>query len=313
MIKLYGGEMNTSEQIIVTGAAGFIGSNLVSLLNKHGHENIILVDSYSAFADTWDWSLKNAKYSKIIEPYNLLSYDMSNISTIYHIGATSNTMESDQTIYFKNNYEYTCKLIDRITNSAIKLINASSSAVYGNGNGPLNAYALSKKMVDEYIAKLDNPNIASLRFFNVYGMGEFRKGNMASMVYQLYLQYKNDKTLKVFTPGTQSRDFIYVDQLVDVLYAIPSLDMFPSGIFDLGYGVSTTFNELLNIIKYYFSDLYLQPTYIPMPPKITKTYQTYTLADTMIYGNVNVKHYSLMDGVLDFYQKLDQYYSFDSE
>lgn len=313
MIKLYGGEMNTSEQIIVTGAAGFIGSNLVSLLNKHGHENIILVDSYSAFADTWDWSLKTAKYTKIIEPYNLLSYDMSNVSTIYHIGATSNTMESDQTIYFKNNYEYTCKLIDRITNSAIKLINASSSAVYGNGNGPLNAYALSKKMVDEYIAKLDNPNIASLRFFNVYGMGEFRKGNMASMVYQLYLQYKNDKTLKVFTPGTQSRDFIYVDQLVDVLYAIPSLDMFPSGIFDLGSGVSTTFNELLNIIKYYFSDLYLQPTYIPMPPKITKTYQTYTLADTMIYGNVNVKHYSLMDGVLDFYQKLDQYYSFDSE
>ena len=309
MINLYGDKMSSTGQIIVTGAAGFIGSNLVSLLNSYNQDDIILVDSYSAFADTWDWSLKNAKYSKIIEPHALLTYDMSNVKSIYHIGATSNTMESDQTIYFKNNYEYTCNLIDHISSTNIRFINASSSAVYGNGNGPLNAYALSKKMIDEYITKLQSPNIISLRFFNVYGMGEFHKGNMASMVYQLYHQYKDHKELKIFTPGTQSRDFISVDQLVNVLYVIMNSDSFPSGIYDLGSGVSTKFNELLNIIKLHVADIYLQPTYIPMPPRIAKTYQTYTLADKQIYDIINVKPQTLFDGVMDFYQKLDQYYS----
>lgn len=297
--------------LVITGAAGFIGSNLVKYLNASGYYNLILVDTYDAFSKTWDWSLKNAVYTHVVEPYEFLqSSNIIHPDGIFHIGATSDTMVEDNVIYFKNNYEYTIKMIENYYNGrAPKIINASSSAIYGNGNGPLNTYALSKKMIDDYILNLPHfYRILSLRFFNVFGMGEFHKGNMASMIYQLYHQYKKNRSLSIFNPGNQARDFIYVKTLVSqLLYYYISVKDYSQHVHDMGRGEATTFNSIIDIIKLYFEDLYLTPTYIPMPDKIRKTYQTNTCA------NIDEKFLTwngttLQSEIFEFYEELDKYY-----
>lgn len=299
--------------IVVTGAAGFIGSNLVTELNNINIDDIILVDTYRSFAKTWEYSLKYANYKLILEPYQFLNnYSKYDITKVFHIGAIADTQQPDL-IYFKNNYEYTIKLIElykqySLNNDNAFFINASSSAVYGNNdNGPLNAYALSKKMIDNYIIQnFSNLNykIVSFRFFNVFGPKEYHKGNMASMIYQLYNEYYTNHTLSIFNNGTQSRDHIYIKDLISILinYAFNTITNVNVPILDLGTGISTTFNKLLEIIKLELNDVFLPTNYIPIPDKIRKTYQNFT--EAKLKFDYKFK-YTLQEAIKEYYSILD--------
>ena len=302
--------------IVITGAAGFIGSNLVNELNNLGQTDLILVDFYNAFAKTWTYSLKKQKYNQIIEPNDFLNnYSKFNINQIYHIGAISDTQVSDTSLYFKYNYDYTISLISlfkkySLNNNDSIFVNASSSAVYGNNNtGPLNAYALSKKMIDDYIiSNYDNldKKIISFRFFNTYGPNEYHKDKMSSMIYQLYNEYNSNKTFTIFEYGEQIRDHIYVKDLIFNILNYVKLKNYKYPVLDLGTGHPVSFNELLNTIKLVIQDfevLHAPIKFIPMPDRIRKVYQTYTKAKFKSDWNPII-NYDLKTGITDYYNIL---------
>lgn len=300
--------------IVITGAAGFIGSNLTQELNKLNYTDLILVDFYSAFAKTWNYSLKKVKYRQIIEPYDFLkNYHNFEINQIYHLGAITDTQLSDTSIYFKYNYDYTISLINLFKKYSLNIydnsffINASTSAVYGNGDGPLNTYAMSKKMIDDYIInnyKSLDKHILSFRFFNVFGPNEEHKDKMASSIYQLHKEYYDNFSFTIFEFGEQSRDYIYVKDLILNLVNYLNLDIkYNYSILDLGSGVSTSFNELLNIIKLVIQDsdvLYAPIIFKPMTEKIKKNYQSDTKAKFKI-DYTPILNYTLKDGITDYY------------
>lgn len=307
--------------IAVTGAAGFIGSALVRRLNQLGYKNIFLIDYLEAFANTWNYSLKDIEYNRIFTPFQYLDFLKQDLNKnhplfTFHMGAISNTQHPIVADYFKYNYDYTISLLDNLKeldeNKDYFFVNASSSAVYGNGNGPLNAYAMSKKMIDSYITRnFDDlmaikKHLVSFRFFNVYGFGEFHKHNMASMIYQLFLEYIRHHTLTIFEYGQQKRDFIYIDDLINNL-----LTVFPlvepvnntlSPVIDLGSGNSTSFNDIIEIIKMYFNDIHLKTTYKPMPLEIQKTYQVNTKAKVENY--IPTLYYNIKSGIYAYYDIL---------
>ncbi len=282
---------------IVTGGAGFIGSNLVHALNEKGHTNIVVVDDLSdgtKFINLVDCDI--ADYMDKEQFLRFIAQDKhaNEIEAIFHQGACSTTTEWDGRFMMENNYEYSKILFHYCVEHLIPYIYASSAAVYGAGEvfkeaaqyeRPLNVYGYSKYQFDQYVrARLRDvqSQVVGLRYFNVYGPREQHKGSMASVAFHFYKQLKNGGTMRLFEGcddygnGEQRRDFIYVSDVADVnLWFLQNSDI--NGVFNLGTGRSQTFNDVANAVKDYCGQGEIE--YIPFPEKLKGRYQSYTQAD----------------------------------
>ena len=297
---------------VVTGAAGFIGANLVKALNERGENNIIAVDNLEhadkfrnlADCDIADYLDKEEFIGKLQDGY----FD-GLLTAVLHQGACSDTMESDGRYMMKNNYRYTLELLNYCQNEEVPLLYASSASVYGAGpvfkenrenEAPLNVYAYSKFLFDQVVRRRwhkRSAQIVGLRYFNVYGAREEHKGRMASVAYHLFNQYRADGCVKLFegcdgyADGGQLRDFISVEDVVKVnMYFLDHPGK--SGIFNLGTGKAQSFNDVavatVNTLRGVQGEgaLTLEAMrqqqllrYIPFPEQLKGKYQSYTQAD----------------------------------
>jgi len=250
--------------LVVTGGAGFIGSNLVKALNDRGREDVVVVDDLSDVKKIVNLSeLRIADYidmNDFIQGIDSL-HQSDPIDCLFHLGACSDTMVDDGRFVMAVNYEYSKALLAVSRRHSIPLIYASSASVYGldgpfaesaSAYKPLNAYAYSKTLFDQYAwgeGSARPPQLVGLRYFNVYGPGEAHKGRMASVAWHLTHQYFSSHEVKLFrgthgyADGEQRRDFIHVDDAVRAnLFFLDHPEK--SGIFNVGTGRSRTFNEV---------------------------------------------------------------------
>lgn len=307
--------------IVVTGGAGFIGSNLVSKLNEAGRADIIVVDDLQQgekFANLsacqiMDYVDRNA-FRKLIESK---PDSFSEIKLIFHQGACTDTTEWDGRYMLDNNYTYSKELLNYAMARDIRFIYASSAAVYGlcenfieapANENPVNVYAYSKLLFDNYVRRLigsAKTQIAGLRYFNVYGRGEEHKGAMSSIIFQLDQQLKKNNVLKIFgefdgvDAGEQSRDFISVEDVVAVnLWLMENPDV--SGIFNTGTGKARSFNDVASCII----DWHKRGTveYLDFPENLKNSYQSFTEANLdKLYGaGYENKFTSLESGVHNY-------------
>jgi ADP-L-glycero-D-manno-heptose 6-epimerase len=255
--------------IVVTGGAGFIGSNLVKKLNVLNHDNILIVDDLtdgSKFQNLvdckfHDYMAKEVFLNKIIHGEEFVE----RIEVIFHQGACTDTTEWNGSYMMNNNYEYSKVLLHYCRAKNIPFIYASSASVYGNGKvfkeqpefeAPINIYAYSKFLFDQYVRRMlpaAQNQIVGLRYFNVYGPREQHKGKMASVALHFNKQLLREGKIKLFAGcdgyanGEQRRDFIFVDDVVDVnlwFWQNPS----HKGIFNLGTGKSASFNDMARAV-----------------------------------------------------------------
>ena len=300
--------------IIVTGAAGFIGSNIVKALNRRGETDIIAVDNLTnghkfrnlADCDIAHYLDKHEFIRQVRE--HLVPHD---IRAVFHQGACSNTMEHNGQYMMENNYQYSLDLLDWCQDERIPFLYASSAAVYGKGTAfreeralekPLNVYGYSKFLFDQVvrqrIAQGLTAQVVGFRYFNVYGMREQHKGRMASVAYHHFNQYRSQGYVNLFGAyenygnGEHSRDFVSVEDVAKVnLYFFDNFEK--SGIFNLGTGRSQPFNDLAAATvnacraaegkpKLSLAELVEQQLirYIPFPEDLAGKYQSFTQADT---------------------------------
>jgi ADP-L-glycero-D-manno-heptose 6-epimerase len=284
--------------IIVTGGAGFIGSNLVAGLNERGHDDILVVDNLRNGYKYRNLSLCHIRdyldKSVFLDKLQQNSFVGQSIEAVFHQGACSSTVEWDGRYMMENNYEYSKVLFHYCQNHKIPFIYASSAAVYGGDNAfreerrdelPMNVYGYSKFQFDQYI-RMHMPNLKAqavgLRYFNVYGPGESHKGKMASVAFHLNKQLKESGKLHLFKgsdgygDGEQRRDFIYVSDAVSInlwFFDQPQI----SGIYNAGTGNSQTFNEVANAVIDYHQRGEIE--YIPFPEHLQGCYQSFTQAN----------------------------------
>lgn len=309
---------------IVTGGAGFIGSNIVKKLNELGEDNILIVDNLNC-SEKWknlvDLSFEDYIHKdKFIEAINKGKFN-GTVSAILHLGARSSTTEKDVDFLMENNYEYTKILALWSVEKNVRFIYASSAATYGDGTlgfsdnhsvipqlRPLNAYGYSKQIFDFWSSKrgiLDK--IVGLKYFNVYGPREWHKGDMRSMVLKAYEQIKKDHKIRLFKSynpkykdGEQLRDFIYIKDAVDItLFFLENPHI--NGIFNVGTGIPRSWNDLANAV---FSALGQKPNveYIDMPEELKGKYQYYTKAemDKIKFAGYNLKTTPLEEAIKDY-------------
>ena len=284
--------------VIVTGAAGFIGSCIVRALNDKGNDDIVIVDNISS-TEKWK-NLVNKKYREYVHKSEFLERldEYKNVDAVIHMGACSSTTETDFDYLWKNNFEYTRTLWIYCVENNLPFIYASSAATYGDGSHgfsdiadikqlrPLNGYGYSKHLFDLWAEKQEKypPQHVGLKFFNVYGPNEYYKGSMASMVYHGFKQIKETGRIKLFKSyeddiedGMQLRDFVYVKDVCDiVLWLLETKNV--NGLFNVGTGEARSFKELAEAI---FEALKMTPVieYIDMPKELVGKYQSYTRAD----------------------------------
>jgi len=282
--------------IVVTGAAGFIGSNIVKALNERGHGDVLAVDDLTNGRKMFNLAdLEIMDYVDKGQFLNAISdgeFD-GNINVIFHQGACSETTEWDGRFMMENNYEYSKKLLHYCLDNKTQFIYASSASVYGGSSEfvesrevekPLNVYAYSKFLFDQYVRRIGNTasQVSGLRYFNVYGPREQHKGSMASVAFHFNNQIGTTGICRLFEGhdgyqnGAQQRDFIYVDDAVKVnmwLWDNPQI----SDIFNCGTGRCQTFNDVANAVINYHEKGRIE--YIRFPDTLKGAYQSYTQAD----------------------------------
>ncbi|GGB25664.1 ADP-glyceromanno-heptose 6-epimerase [Puia dinghuensis] len=309
--------------IVVTGAAGFIGSCLVGLLNEQGYDDLILVDEFDR--DDKVLNLKGKDFAFKVERegfFEWLELEQPEVSFVFHIGARTDTTEFDYSIHEHLNVEYSKKVWYYCTEGRIPLVYASSAATYGGGEmgyedrhdlpfelKPLNPYGVSKNEFDKWALGQSSqpPFWAGLKFFNVYGPNEYHKARMASVIFHSFNQIKKDGLVKLFRShrpdykdGQQLRDFVYVKDVIKVCYWLMGHRP-ASGLYNLGTGKARSFEDL---VKATFSGLDLAPRiqYIDMPEDIRDKYQYFTEANMrkLREAGYTDAFYSLEEGVGDY-------------
>jgi ADP-L-glycero-D-manno-heptose 6-epimerase len=320
--------MNTQEtpygaaRIVVTGAAGFIGSNIIRGLNARGITDIIAVDDLTQgdkFLNLAD--LQISDYVDAADFYDQFSQGLGHygkVDAVFHEGACSDTMESNGQYMMRNNYAVSCQLWEACQAQGVRLLYASSAAVYGGSDTfiespqyerPLNVYGYSKLLFDQWVRRktamfTQTTQVVGFRYFNVYGPREQHKGRMASVAYHQFNQFKAEGAVKLFganegyAPGTQKRDFVYIDDVVAVnlwFYDHPEL----SGIFNLGTGKAQPFNDVAMAVvqnmaqhRATLADIVANDVirYIPFPPALIGKYQSYTQANISALRTVGCEH-----------------------
>lgn len=300
---------------IVTGACGFVGSNIVKALNDRGITNIVAVDNLTR-ADKFK-NIVDCEIAEYVDKDDFLQVVESgelggDVDVIFHQGACSDTMETDGRYMMENNYRYSLSLLEYCLEEGVPLLYASSASVYGAGKtfredrsyeSPLNVYGYSKFLFDQAVrARLDaaQSQIAGFRYFNVYGPRESQKGRMASTAFHFFNQYRASGKVKLFEGsdgygnGEQSRDFVSVEDVVKVnLFFLDHPEV--SGIFNLGTGRSQPFNDMavatVNAVRRVEGKPALDLAamraqgiieYIPFPDALKGKYQSFTQADTSL-------------------------------
>lgn len=325
--------MNKDNLIVVTGAAGFIGSCLVGFLNEKGFNNLILVDDFSRSDKAANLNGKKFKYKIERESFwQWLFENKPKISFVFHIGAKTDTTEFDYSIHQYLNVEYSQKIWNYCTIQNIPLVYASSAATYGLGElgyddkhelvpalKPLNPYGVSKNEFDKWVLHQEDhpPFWAGLKFFNVYGPNEYHKGRMASVIFHSYNQIIKQGDVKLFKShrpdfkdGQQLRDFVYVKDLLNVCYWLMNsceedddaiTSNIESGIYNLGTGKARTFEDLVKS-TYHGLDRKPSISYIDMPEDIRDKYQYFTEANMkkLINAGYDKPFYTLEAGIEDY-------------
>ncbi|MBL7106106.1 MAG: ADP-glyceromanno-heptose 6-epimerase [Phycisphaerae bacterium] len=287
--------------IIVTGAAGFIGSAIVAQLNARGIDDILIVDQLGTDG-RWK-NLRNLRFADYIEKDDFLNLihtarPPKAITAVFHMGACSSTTETDASYLAKNNFEYTKHLAQWAISENARFIYASSAATYGDGSKgfsdneteidqltPLNMYGYSKQMFDLWARKaglLDK--LVGLKYFNVFGPNEYHKADMRSFILKSFEQINATGKVKLFKSanpdygdGEYVRDFIYVKDAVDMtLFFMDNPDI--GGIFNIGTGKARSWNDLVKGV-FTAMDKKAAIEYVTMPDSIKNQYQYYTQAD----------------------------------
>lgn len=309
--------------IVVTGAAGFIGSNLVSALNSRGLQEMILVDAFDNGEK--NKNLLNKNYRARVHRddfFAWLDQNHQDVEFIFHLGARTNTAEFDKAIFDRLNLNYSINMFKACSRYGIPLIYASSAATYGLGElgytddhnlvkdlKPLNPYGESKNEFDKWVlSQADTPPFwAGLKFFNVYGPNEYHKGRMASVIFHAFGQIKQSGKMNLFRShkpgipdGGQKRDFIYVKDVVSVilyLYNNPAV----SGIYNLGTGQARTFLDL-TVNTFRSLDLEPQISFIDTPEDIREKYQYFTEAnmEKLRAAGYTKPFYTLEEGISEY-------------
>ncbi len=276
--------------IVVTGAAGFIASNLILALNRRGFTDILAVDALNG--PTQHRSLNRAVISDLVDPESFIANldKLGKVECVFHNGACSDTTASDGRFVMRNNYEFTKTLLEWCRRKGVRCIYASSASVYGNGDQgfkeeraaeyPLNLYAYSKFLLDQWVrahAKTFTSQLVGLRYFNVYGPQENHKERMASVVWHFHQQILKENKIRLFE-GSDGflRDFVFVSDIVDI-----NLHFFDhpqhSGIFNAGTGQARSFLDIARLMASRHPGAEIEFT--PFPADLRGRYQTYTQAD----------------------------------
>lgn len=322
--------MNKNSFILLTGAAGFIGSYLLGYLNEQGYHKIIIADDFSD-EDKW-FNFDGKRFITKIdreELFEWLRVSDPAIDFVFHLGARTDTTEFDYAIHERLNLEYSKKIWNYCTRKNIPLVYASSAATYGSGEHgykdshtivdqlqPLNPYGVSKNEFDKWaleMVRVDTnhdqtpPFWAGLKFFNVYGPNEYHKERMASVIFHSFNQIKSTGKVKLFRShrpdfkdGQQLRDFIYVKDVAKVCYWLMQNPV-ASGLYNLGTGKARSFEDL---VKATYAGMGKEPVieYIDMPEDIRDKYQYFTKADMdkLKAAGYPDQFYSLEDGVGEY-------------
>lgn len=309
--------------IIVTGAAGFIGSCLIGSLIEKGYKHIVAVDDFSKREKTGNYKEKTIQeFVERTEFFEWLDQHTKEVEFIFHIGARTDTTEFNMAVFDELNTGYSMSVWNACSKYRIPLIYASSAATYGLGElgyddnheivndlKPLNPYGVSKNDFDKWVLKQKSapPFWAGMKFFNVYGPNEFHKGRMASVIFHAYHQIITNGRVKLFrshrpdfNDGGQLRDFIYVKDVVSVLVFL--LENKPqSGLYNLGTGNARTF---LDLAKATFAacNKKTEIDFIDTPADIRDKYQYFTEANMakLKDAGYNKAFYSLEEGVSDY-------------
>jgi ADP-L-glycero-D-manno-heptose 6-epimerase len=326
--------MDKKKNIIVTGAAGFIGSVMTGYLNELGFDNLVVVDEFSRMDKVPN--LEGKKFIHKIERKELFTWLKENdpeISFVFHLGARTDTTEFNYAIHQELNVEYSQHIWNYCTDKDIPLVYASSAATYGSGElgykddhelparlQPLNPYGVSKNEFDKWaLAQKRQPlRWYGLKFFNVYGPNEYHKARMASVIFHSFNQIREHGFVKLFRShrpdfkdGQQLRDFVYVKDVVKVCAWFMD-HAAPSGLYNLGTGKARSFEDL---VKSTYSAIDMEPDirFIDMPEDIRDKYQYFTEADMhkLVSAGYDEPFYSLENGVDDYvrhYLSKQKYY-----
>jgi ADP-L-glycero-D-manno-heptose 6-epimerase len=310
-------------KIVVTGAAGFIGSCLAGKLNNKGYKDIVLVDDFSHPVKENNY-IHKACLDKVNRDVFItwLEDHAAEVEFVFHIGARTDTTGQDRTVFDRLNVNYSKSIWNVCTRHGIRLIYASSAATYGMGEWgykddhslveklrPLNLYGESKNDFDKWVLEQSNtpPFWAGIKFFNVYGPNEYHKGRMASVIFHAYHQIRKTGVVRLFRShnpgfrdGEQLRDFVFVKDVIDVLYFLFKRGE-QSGLYNLGTGKARTFLDLA-LATFHAMDVPENIIFIDTPEDIRDKYQYFTEArmDKLRSAGYDNPFYSLEEGIEEY-------------